>query len=116
MSLFSALSRPAQAQVATPSNTNDLGSQSFVAILADALNPPNGLPNSGPRGYPAAKALPTPASRRSSGRTRARRVQLNVDVSGGFKARLRAAAKRHGCGMGALVETWCSEALDRERQ
>jgi hypothetical protein len=104
MGLSNGLLRANQAPVAAPSGANDLRPASFVAELADALNP------MAPESYqlPAAEKPPATADSRPRRKYRAtpaaKCYQLNVRVSAEHRGDIKRYAKQHRIKVWEAVE------------
>jgi hypothetical protein len=104
MGLFNGLLRANQAPAATQSGANDLYPASFVAELADALNP------MAPESYqlPQAETPPTIADSKPRRKYRAppaaKRYQLNVRVSAEHRTAIKRYARQHRIKLWEAVE------------
>jgi hypothetical protein len=116
MRLISVFYRPRQAELHVPSYPKDLEHVGAQAMAAGVANPPQRLEYHPVAHERRATVARTPEKRRSLGRTRTRRVQLNVDVSPDLRRELKAAAKRQRRSLSELVAVYCRSGLDRDRQ
>ena len=113
---FSAFSGTRQGELHTQRDINDLPSDSFGALLADALNPRPQLDDLRPSADASFAYAPSAVPRKSRGRSTPRRVQLNIGVTGELRRSARTTAKRCGQSLAGWVIDAIVLHIERCRQ
>lgn len=116
MALLSRILGRRQHELHAPHDYNELAQAGAVAMAAATHNTRQMLAYLPEADDGSPEGSPSPRNRRSLGRSRGRRVQLNVDVSPEMRRHLRSAAKRQGGTITELANRYFAEGLARERQ
>ena len=113
MALLSRLLSRAQAQVAPPSHTNDLGDTDYAAVFAASCKPMRQLAILAPQPKSPDVTRKAPSRRNYRAAPMGKRVQLVVRVSPAVKRDVKLAAKRARTSASAWVADVIAEALAR---